>query len=66
VDRTGAGDALLSITALLRRSGAPREIAAFFGNIAGALLISSMGNETSLSYESVWQSAEEILRVVEE
>jgi rfaE bifunctional protein kinase chain/domain len=66
VDRTGAGDALLSITALLRRSGAPREIAAFYGNIAGALLISSMGNETSLSYESVWQSAEEILRVVEE
>ena len=65
VDRTGAGDALLSITALLRRSGTPREIAAFFGNIAGALLISSMGNETSLSYESVWQSAEEILRVVE-
>jgi bifunctional ADP-heptose synthase (sugar kinase/adenylyltransferase) len=65
VDRTGAGDALLSITALLRRSGAPREIAAFYGNIAGALLISSMGNETSLSYETVWQSAEEILRVVE-
>ena len=66
VDRTGAGDALLSITALLRKAGAPREIAAFYGNIAGALLISSMGNETSLSYESVWQTAEEILRVVEE
>lgn len=66
VDRTGAGDALLSIISLLRRSGAPREIAAFFGNIAGALLISSMGNETSLSYQSVRQSAEEILGVVEE
>jgi len=66
VDRTGAGDALLSITALLRKTGAPREIAAFYGNIAGALLISSMGNETSLSYELVRQAAEEILRVVEE
>jgi hypothetical protein len=66
VDRTGAGDALLSITALLRKAGAPREIAAFYGNIAGALLISSMGNETSLSYEMVKQAAEEILRVVEE
>ena len=66
VDRTGAGDALLSITALLRKAGAPREIAAFYGNIAGALLISSMGNETSLSYELVRQSAEEILRIVEE
>ena len=66
VDRTGAGDALLSITALLRKAGAPREIAAFYGNIAGALLISSMGNETSLSYELVQQAAEEILRVVEE
>jgi sugar/nucleoside kinase (ribokinase family) len=66
VDRTGAGDALLSITSLLRKSGVPREIAAFYGNIAGALLISSMGNETSLSYELVRQSAEEILRAVEE
>ena len=66
VDRTGAGDALLSITALLRNSGAPREIAAFYGNIAGALLISSMGNETSLSYELVRQTAEEILVEVED
>lgn len=64
VDRTGAGDALLSTTALLRKSGVPREIAAFFGNISGAMLISSMGNETSLTHESVRQAAEEIIDAV--
>ena len=64
VDRTGAGDALLAMTALLRKSGVPREIAAFYGNIAGALLISSMGNETSLTYNSVHQTTEEIISAV--
>ena len=64
MDRTGAGDALLAMTALLRKSGVPREIAAFYGNIAGALLISSMGNETSLTYNSVHQTTEEIISAV--
>ena len=66
VDRTGAGDALLSMIALLRKSGAPRDIAIFFGNIAGALLISSMGNEISLSHDLVWETADEILSTVGE
>ena len=64
VDRTGAGDALLSSVTLLRRSGAEREIAAFYGNISGALLTGAMGNELSLSRDVLLEQAEEIIDTV--
>jgi bifunctional ADP-heptose synthase (sugar kinase/adenylyltransferase) len=64
VDRTGAGDALLSSVTLLRRSGVEREIAAFYGNISGALLIGAMGNELSLSRDMLLEQAEEIVDTV--
>jgi bifunctional ADP-heptose synthase (sugar kinase/adenylyltransferase) len=64
VDRTGAGDALLSSVTLLRRSGVEREIAAFYGNVSGALLIGAMGNELSLSRDLLFEQAEEIIDAV--
>ena len=64
VDRTGAGDALLSSITLLRRSGVEREIAAFYGNISGALLTGAMGNELSLSRDVLLEQAEEIIDTV--
>ena len=64
VDRTGAGDALLSSVTLLRRSGVEREIAAFYGNISGALLIGAMGNELSLSRDLLLEQADEIVDTV--
>jgi len=64
VDRTGAGDALLSSVTLLRKSGVEREIAAFYGNISGALSIGVMGNELSLSRDALLEQAEEIINTV--
>jgi len=64
VDRIGAGDALLSCIALMRKVGIPREVAAFYGNISGALLISTMGNELALSQDLVLEQAGNIIDVV--
>lgn len=48
VDRVGAGDAVLAITALLARLGAPWDILAFVGNVAGAHLVAELGNRSPL------------------
>jgi sugar/nucleoside kinase (ribokinase family) len=63
-DRVGAGDALLSTIATLRLSGVPTDIAVFFGNLAGAMLVSGLGNEVSLTAERCVQEAEKILSTV--
>lgn len=49
VDRVGAGDAVLAVTSLLVRCGAPWEIVAFIGNAAGAELVSQLGNQAPLT-----------------
>ena len=47
-DRVGAGDALLSITALLAALHAPPELIGFLGNLVGAWAVSFVGNEQTL------------------
>src|SRR5258708_2779970 len=47
-DRVGAGDAVLAVTAFLKKLGAPWDIVAFVGNAAGAALGVDMGNRRSL------------------
>lgn len=47
-DRVGAGDALLSITALLSAVQAPPELIGFLGNLVGAWAVSFVGNEQTL------------------
>ena len=42
-----------------------REIAAFYGNIAGALLVSTIGNSVSISSDMLYREASEILRKVD-
>lgn len=49
IDRTGAGDALLAVTAAMRFAGVPIEIASLYGNIAGAVMCGSLGNSLSLN-----------------
>jgi len=44
LDRTGAGDAVLAAISSLRMNNVPIEIALFFGNIAGAIMVGVMGN----------------------
>lgn len=47
-DRVGAGDAVLSATALLTAVGAPPPVVAFVGNMVGAWAVSFLGNERTL------------------
>ena len=61
LDRTGAGDATLAVITLLRAAKAPIDIALFYGNIAGALAVSSFGNELGLSSDLLREQAESIL-----
>ena len=64
VDRTGAGDATLAVISAMRAAGIPREIAAFYGNIAGALLVGTIGNEVSITSQMLLSEATKILRKV--
>lgn len=48
VDRVGAGDAFLSVTALVAATGAPPEVLGFIGNVAGAQAVEIIGNQKSI------------------
>jgi rfaE bifunctional protein kinase chain/domain len=64
IDRVGAGDSVLSVITLLRQNSIDVEICAFFGNIAGAILVGSMGNSSQLSVYEINQLADKILKKV--
>ena len=51
VDRIGAGDAFLAVTAPLVRAGAPLDVVGFVGNVAGALQVARLGNSPIASRE---------------
>jgi rfaE bifunctional protein kinase chain/domain len=53
VDRVGAGDALFAVTSLAASAGAPAELIAFLGNVAGAIAVEIMGNQKYISTEQV-------------
>lgn len=53
VDRIGAGDAFLSITALCSRMGVPGELLGFLGNVTGSLAVEIIGNQKSVDKKSV-------------
>ena len=46
VDRVGSGDAFLSLAALAGYLGADNEVVGFFGNVAGALAVETVGNKS--------------------
>lgn len=48
VDRVGAGDAVLSVTSLLARLGAPMELVGVLANVAGAQAVGTMSNRSAL------------------
>jgi len=64
IDRTGAGDALLAAVSSLRMNDVPIEIATFFGNIAGSLLVGVMGNERVITSTDLQLEAERIISKV--
>jgi bifunctional ADP-heptose synthase (sugar kinase/adenylyltransferase) len=53
VDRMGAGDAYLAVTAPCVAAGTPMEVAAFVGGAAAALAVGIVGNRTSVDAAAV-------------
>ena len=64
IDRTGAGDALLATVSSLRMNNIPIEIATFFGNIAGSLLVGVMGNERAITLNDLQYEADRIINKI--
>jgi bifunctional ADP-heptose synthase (sugar kinase/adenylyltransferase) len=64
LDRTGAGDALLAAISSLRMNNVPIEIATFFGNIAGSILVGIMGNEKAITSTALQYEADRIINKV--
>lgn len=65
IDRTGAGDALMTMTSLMLKVGAPIEIAALLGNVAGAMVLGGIGNQISLDFDRINLEIEAILHASE-
>jgi len=61
-DRVGAGDAVLAVTALLVRLGAPWDIVAFVGNVAGAELVAELGNRRALEWVTLSKHITSLMR----
>lgn len=53
VDRVGAGDAFLAVTALAASQGVPPEVLGFIGNIAGAEAVEIIGNDKAVDKTKV-------------
>lgn len=56
-DRIGAGDALYAVVSLLLKIGAPLSAVGLFGNLAGASMVSEIGNRNSLDTVSLKRHA---------
>jgi rfaE bifunctional protein kinase chain/domain/rfaE bifunctional protein nucleotidyltransferase chain/domain len=62
VDRVGAGDAFLAVTSLLLSQGAPWDLVGFIGNVAGAQVVSELGNRSPLDRVSVGKNIVSLLK----
>ena len=62
MDRIGAGDACLALTAPCAALGAPPEILGFIGNVAGAAACGVMGNKSYLDPVSFFRSVSSLMK----
>jgi rfaE bifunctional protein nucleotidyltransferase chain/domain len=61
IDTMGAGDAVMAVTAPLIATGLPLEIAAFVGNITGAIKTSIIGHRRHVNRQEIIQTVEALL-----
>ena len=61
VDKVGAGDAVLSISCLLAKVGAPLEVIGFYANLVAAHEVSQLGHQVSLSISDLKKHTKSIL-----
>ncbi len=62
VDRVGAGDAFLSVTAPMAAAGLPMEVVGLVGNLAGALKVGIVCNRSSIEPVPLYKSVTTILK----
>lgn len=62
VDRVGAGDAFLAVTALCAKRKVPVEIAGLLGNIAGSMAVATVGNKKPINKLDLIRSVESLLK----
>lgn len=62
VDRIGAGDAFLSVSALLAAQGAPIDVVGFAGNAAGALAVATVANRDPIDRVAYFRQIESLLK----
>ncbi len=65
VDRVGAGDAVLCVTALCAAVNASTEITAFIGNVVGAEAVTILGNARSIERVPTFRHIECLLRCMQ-
>ena len=63
VDRVGAGDAVLCVTALAVAAGAPPETVPFLGNVVGAEAVTIMGNQRAIERIPMYRHVECLLKM---
>lgn len=62
VDRMGAGDAFLSLTALCVAQKAPMEVVAFIGNVVGAEAVRTVGHRRPIERLPLYRHIESLLK----
>lgn len=62
VDRVGAGDAFLSVTALCAAQGVPVELLGFIGNVVGAQAVATVGHRSSVQRPALLKHVESLLK----
>lgn len=62
VDRVGAGDAFLSLAALVLAAGAPIEVAGLLGNAAGAQAVATMCNRDAVERVALLRHLQTLLK----
>jgi rfaE bifunctional protein kinase chain/domain len=62
VDRMGAGDAFLSLTALCVVQKAPMEVVGFIGNVVGAQAVATVGHRTPIERVPLFKHIESLLK----
>jgi sugar/nucleoside kinase (ribokinase family) len=61
IDTMGAGDAVMAVSAPLVATGLPVQMAAFVGNIAGAIKTSIVGHRRHVNRQEIIQTVEALL-----
>lgn len=63
VDRVGAGDAVLCLTALAVAAGTSPEVLPFLGNVVGAEAVTILGNQRSIERIPLYRHVECLLKI---